>query len=47
MKRGDFFGEQALLYNSPRTATVVAQDEVVCVALARESLTKALGLQLE
>ena len=43
MERGDFFGEQALLYNSPRTATVTAEGEVRWVALSRENLAKVLG----
>lgn len=33
MGKGDFFGEQSLLYNSPRTATVIAIDDVRCVAI--------------
>ena len=46
MQRGDFFGEQALLYNCTRTATVVADGEVCCVVLNRETLANVLGEQL-
>ena len=47
MKKGDFFGEQALLYNSMRTATVTALTEAKCVAIGRKNLTAALGNQLQ
>ena len=47
MTRGDFFGEQALLYNSVRTASIVAVGDVKCVALGRDRLTKVLGTQLQ
>jgi cGMP-dependent protein kinase len=43
--KGDYFGEQALLYNSVRTATVTAIDEVHCLAIGRESLNEVLGDQ--
>lgn len=45
--RGDFFGEMALLYNSPRTATVTAVETVKCVSLGREALKEALGNELQ
>ncbi|CAG9331746.1 unnamed protein product [Blepharisma stoltei] len=47
MFRGDFFGEQALLYNCVRTASITAIDDIKCVAIGRERLTKALGNQLQ
>ena len=47
MNRGNFFGEQALLYNTVRTATVVASTDVKCVAISRNKLTAALGNQLQ
>ncbi|CAG9322118.1 unnamed protein product [Blepharisma stoltei] len=47
MAKGDYFGEQALLYNSPRTATISAIDDVRCAAIWRENLTKALGSHLQ
>ena len=47
MSKGDFFGEQALLYGSARTATVVATSEVTCVALNREDLASSLGASLQ
>ncbi|OMJ84878.1 hypothetical protein SteCoe_13936 [Stentor coeruleus] len=47
LTKGDFFGEQALLYGSTRTATVTAMDEVVCVCLNREELATTLGASLQ
>ena len=47
MFKGDFFGEQALLYNSVRTATITAVTGLKCVAIGRERLTKVLGSQLQ
>lgn len=47
LTKGDFFGEQALLYGSARTATVMAMDEVVCVCLNREELATTLGASLQ
>ncbi|OMJ92780.1 hypothetical protein SteCoe_4414 [Stentor coeruleus] len=47
MFKGDFFGEQALLYNSVRTATITALTDLKCVAIGRERLTKVLGSQLQ
>lgn len=47
MHKGDFFGEQALLYNSVRTATIAAKTDLKCVAIGRERLTKVLGSQLQ
>ena len=47
MVKGEFFGEQALLYNSTRTATVIAVEDVICLGLNREDLKVALGESLE
>ena len=47
MEKGHFFGEQALLYNTVRTATVTAVNDVKCVAISRNKLTAALGKQLQ
>ena len=45
---GDYFGEQALLYNQIRTATCIAiDDNVKCVVLSRDTLVKILGNQLQ
>lgn len=44
--RGDFFGEQALLYNCSRTATCTAIGPVRCLATTKSKLVKALGASL-
>ena len=43
---GEYFGEQALLYGTMRTATVAAGTKVKCLIVSREDLTKALGNHL-
>jgi cGMP-dependent protein kinase len=44
MVQGESFGEQALFQNSTRGATVKAADEEVkCLALSRDDLTRILG----
>ena len=43
---GEYFGEQAFLYGTPRTATISAVTKVKCLAVSRDDLTKALGNQL-
>ena len=47
LQKGDYFGELALLYNSHRTATVVAVTEVKSVSLGREDVNKLLGGELQ
>ena len=47
INKGSFFGEQALLYNTVRTATVTAVSDVKCVAISRNKLASALGKQLQ
>jgi len=46
MERGEYFGEQALLYGSARTATITADENVTCIAIGREKLIKVLGNHL-
>lgn len=46
MGRGEFFGEQALIYNTVRTATVTALTDVKCTFIGRDMLTNVLGSQL-
>lgn len=45
--KGEYFGEQALLYHCTRTATCIAEGEVLCLSITRENLTKALGNSLQ
>lgn len=45
--KGGYFGEFALLNNTPRTATCVADDNVKCVCLSRETLQKVLSNKLQ
>jgi len=42
-KRGDYFGELALVKDQPGAATVIAKDDVKCVALDRRSFKRLLG----
>lgn len=41
--KADYFGERALLSNEPRGATVVAQQETVCLVLDRDTFLEILG----
>lgn len=45
--RGEFFGEQALLYDTARTATVTALTKVKVLSLGRENLIQVLGNELQ
>jgi cGMP-dependent protein kinase len=47
MSKGEFFGEQALLYDTVRTATVTALTEVKCISISREILMEVLGNRLQ
>ena len=47
MGKGFYFGEQALLYSSPRTATVIAVDNVKCVVISGDELKNVLGSHLQ
>ena len=47
MEQGDYFGEQALLYNTTRTATVTAVDNVRVLSIGREQLREVLGTSLQ
>ncbi|KAF7721831.1 hypothetical protein EC973_004094 [Apophysomyces ossiformis] len=41
--KGDYFGELALLNDSPRAATVVAHGRLKCVTLGKKAFTRLLG----
>jgi len=43
LKKGDYFGELALLNDAPRAATVVAKGELKCVTLGKAAFTRLLG----
>jgi cGMP-dependent protein kinase len=47
MHRGESFGEQALLYNTLRTASVTAEDTVRVLSVGREQLVEVLGSSLQ
>ena len=47
LTKGDSFGEQALYMNTKRSFTVVAIDEVKCLALGRETLQNILGDKIQ
>lgn len=47
LSKGDFFGEQALLYDTTRTATITAISKVSLFSLGREELIRVLGSQLQ
>jgi serine/threonine-protein kinase len=44
MGPGEVFGETAVLTEGPRSASVVALDDVTCMTVSRESLTEGLSL---
>ena len=48
LSKGEFFGEQALLYGGTRTATITAVDgQVKCVSIGRQELEQVLGNHLQ
>jgi len=47
LKPGDYFGEQALLQDGVRTATVTAEEPVHALVISREALVQVLGDTLE
>ena len=42
-KKGDYFGERALIKNEPRAANVIAKSDLVVVNLDRHSFKRLLG----
>ena len=47
LAKGEYFGEQALLHKTTRTATVIAGSDLKVVSIGRESLMQVLGDKLE
>ena len=47
LEKGDFFGEHALIYNTPRTATVIAIGRCTMLSLCRQDLISAFGSHLQ
>ena len=43
LKMGEYFGEQALLNDAPRSATIVANNAVVCLTMLRSDFVALLG----
>ncbi|KAI8983706.1 cyclic nucleotide-binding-like protein [Pilobolus umbonatus] len=42
-RKGDYFGELNLLYDTPRAATVVSRGKLKCVTLDKNAFTRLLG----
>lgn len=42
-KKGMYFGERALLNNEARAANIIAQTDMVCLSLQRETFMRILG----
>ena len=47
MKKGDYFGEQCLIYNTSRIASAKAITNTTLLSFSHESLSRALGQRLE
>lgn len=43
LNKGSYFGERALLYDEPRSATIKAVSETTCITLTRDILNRVLG----
>ncbi|KAK2196093.1 bifunctional cGMP-dependent protein kinase [Babesia duncani] len=41
--KGQYFGERSILYKEPRSATIKATTETICVSIARDILQRTLG----
>lgn len=47
LQEGQFFGERALLYNTPHRSTAIAMTDVKCIVISRKSVNSALGCKLQ
>lgn len=43
LNKGAYFGERALLYDEPRSATIIAKEYTVCASICRKLLNIVLG----
>lgn len=45
--KGECFGEQALFFESPRTASIIAEVPMCCIGITSKSLVKIFGTKLQ
>jgi cGMP-dependent protein kinase len=45
--KGDYFGEQALMYQTPQHQTIIAATDLVLISIGRKSLSQVLGSTLD
>lgn len=47
LDKGTYFGERALMFDEPRSATILAVEESECAVIMRSDLERVFGLSLE